>query len=116
MRLKPGLIAFPLLLIPCVTPRYVSRHKPSKSSLPNWDFSSPTEGTISFGNDAWISTRAVALDSAPGFAPTGDFSMDESFGNQAALLRGQMSAASSTESSGGKISRAISKLRDLLHR
>lgn len=61
----------------------------------------------------WISTRAVALDPSQRFAPVDELSMGEIIRDQAELLRGQMSE-SSAESPGGKISRAISSVRNLL--
>lgn len=64
----------------------------------------------------WISTRAVALDSKRRLMPADEFSMDEIIREQVALLRSQMTAASSADSasSSGKFGRAITRVRKLL--
>ena len=62
----------------------------------------------------WISTRAVALDSPSNLAPADQLSMDEIIRDQVALLRSQMSAASSTVATGGRMSRALASVRHRL--
>ena len=62
----------------------------------------------------WISTRAVDVNSAQGLASATALSMDEIVRDQAALLRGQMTSASSDDATDGKLSRAMASVRNLL--